>query len=97
MDTETTKKTTDSVGRAAKSACEMAMIKLDELDAKMTDVMVIAIAVNRRDDGVGTYIAAHYEGCASCISEHAGQIAIDVISNGFLEMTQHGHDDDAHQ
>lgn len=84
------------VGRAAVAACEMATLKLEEFETGATDVLVIAVALIRRADGVGTYMAAHYKGCPACISEHAAQLAIDVVSTGFIEMTQAGHADAAH-
>ena len=85
-----------SVGVVAEAARDVAKRMLMDLETGVTDVFVITVALIRNEQGVATYVAGNYDGCPACISRHSGQMAIDVISTGFIEMTQAGHSDVAH-
>lgn len=74
----------------------MAIVKFEEFDLGVTDVLVIAVPLRRGVETNGIYTAAHYEGCPACLSEQTAQIVIDQASDGFLFMLKEGHADAAH-
>lgn len=88
---ETRQSAARDIERAAKAACEAASASLMASPTPVTDLMVISIAIERRNDGAALYVSTHYEGCAACISLYAAQAVIDSTADGFLMMSEEGH------